>query len=126
LQLNSSKVTGTVLQAEQALKTKRTLLLGTNTKMLTPNFVLVLDRRKRPLSPCKPSMARRLLGLGKAAVFRQFPFTIILHKEVEATPEPIELKLDPGSKTTGVALKQGSKVLFGAELTHRGKPLKPA
>ena len=74
--------------------------------MLKPNYVFVLDTRKIPLSPCKPSTARRLLGLGKAAVFRQFPFTIILKKEVDATPEPVELKLDPGSKTTGIALKR--------------------
>jgi hypothetical protein len=60
---------------------KPTLLLGTNAKMLKPNYVFVLDTRKIPLSPCKPSTARRLLELGKAAVFRQFPFTIILKKE---------------------------------------------
>jgi hypothetical protein len=68
------------------------------------NYVLVLDTRKNPLSPCKPSMARKLLNAGKAAVFRRFPFTIVLRKEVDATPEPIELKLDPGSKTTGIAV----------------------
>jgi 5-methylcytosine-specific restriction endonuclease McrA len=92
--------------------------------MLNPNFVFVLDSRKKPLSPCKSSMARRLLELGRAAVFRQFPFTIILKKEVMATPDPIELKLDPGSKTTGIALKQANKVIFGAELTHRGQGIK--
>lgn len=92
--------------------------------MLKPNFVLVIDVNKKPLSPCKPSMARRLLELGKAAVYRRFPFTIILKKEVEANPEPIELKLDPGSKITGIALKQGDKVIFGAELTHRGQAIK--
>jgi len=92
--------------------------------MLKPNYVFVLDTRKIPLSPCKPSTARRLLELGKAAVFRQFPFTIILKKEVDATPEPVELKLDPGSKTTGIALKLGDKIIFGAELTHRGQAIK--
>jgi len=92
--------------------------------MLKPNYVFVLDTRKIPLSPCKSSTARRLLELGKAAVFRQFPFTIILKKEVDATPEPIELKLDPGSKVTGIALKQGETILFGAELTHRGQGIK--
>jgi 5-methylcytosine-specific restriction endonuclease McrA len=69
-------------------------------------------------------MAGKLLDAGKAAVFRQFPFTIILKKEVTTTPEPIELKLDPGSKVTGIALKQGTKVLWGAELTHRGHAIK--
>jgi len=65
-----------------------------------------------------------LLTSGKAAVFRVYPFTIILKREVIATPEPIEIKIDPGSKTTGIALKQGDKVLFGAELTHRGQAIK--
>jgi len=69
-------------------------------------------------------MARKLLNDGKAAVFRRFPFTIILKKEVTATPQLIALKLDPGSKTTGIALVQGDKVLFGAELTHRGQVIK--
>ncbi len=88
------------------------------------NYVLVIDTQKRPLAPCKPSMARKLLNAGKAAVFRRYPFSIILKKEVEATPAPIELKLDPGSKVTGIALKQGDKVIFGAELTHRGQTIK--
>lgn len=63
---------------------------------------------------------------GKASVFRKFPFTIILNKEVDASPEPLELKLDPGSKTTGIAIKQGDKVIFGAELQHRGQQIKEA
>lgn len=88
--------------------------------MSKQNYVFVLDTNKNPLTPCKPSMARKLLDAGKAAVFRRYPFTIILKKEVIATPDPIELKLDPGSKTTGIALKQGDRILFGAELTHRG------
>jgi len=45
-----------------------------------------------------------LLNAGKAAVFRWYPFTIILKKEVD-NPEPLELKPDPGSQVTGIALK---------------------
>ena len=89
--------------------------------MLKPNYVFVLDTRKIPLTPCLPSVASRLLDAGKAAVFRMFPFTIILKKEVNVTPEPIELKIDPGSKTTGLAILLGAKVIFAAELTHRGE-----
>jgi 5-methylcytosine-specific restriction endonuclease McrA len=69
-------------------------------------------------------MARKLLTAGKAAVFRRFPFTIILKKVVTVTIESISLKLDPGSKTTGIALLEGEKVIFGAELTHRGQAIK--
>ncbi|MCL1473260.1 RNA-guided endonuclease IscB [Argonema antarcticum] len=88
------------------------------------NFVFVLDTQRRPLNPIQPGLARKLLANGKAAVFRRYPFTLILKKEVTATPEPIILKIDPGSKTTGIALVQGEKVIFGAELTHRGQAIK--
>jgi 5-methylcytosine-specific restriction endonuclease McrA len=88
------------------------------------NFVFVLDTNRKPLSPCKPGVARSLLNAGKAAVFRRFPFTIVLKKEVEATPRPLTVKLDPGSKTTGVAVLQGDKVVWAAELTHRGQVIK--
>jgi hypothetical protein len=88
------------------------------------NLVFVIDSQKQPLSPTRPGMARKLLTSGKAAVFRRCPFTIILNEEVIATPEPIALKIDPGSKTTGIALVQGEKIIFGAELTHRGQAIK--
>ncbi|WP_197047601.1 RRXRR domain-containing protein, partial [Planktothrix serta] len=66
-----------------------------------------------------------LLNQGQAAVYRRYPFTIIL-KESKPAPEIqlITLKIDPGSKTTGIALVQGNKVIWGAELTHRGQTIK--
>jgi 5-methylcytosine-specific restriction endonuclease McrA len=88
------------------------------------NFIFVLDTEKRPLNPVQPGLARRLLKSKKAAVFLRYPFTIILKVAVTATVESITLKLDPGSKTTGIALLQGEKVIFGAELTHRGQSVK--
>jgi 5-methylcytosine-specific restriction endonuclease McrA len=88
------------------------------------NFVFVLDSHKRQLSPIRPGMARKLLTTGKADVFKRYPFTIILKVEIAAPQEPITLKLDPGSKTTGIALVQGKNVIFGAELTHRGQSIK--
>jgi 5-methylcytosine-specific restriction endonuclease McrA len=88
------------------------------------NQVFVLDTNKKPLNPCSPGIARSLLTTQKAAVFRQYPFTIILKKEVSPEPSPLTLKIDPGSKTTGFAILQGDKVVFGAELTHRGQAIK--
>jgi 5-methylcytosine-specific restriction endonuclease McrA len=88
------------------------------------NQIFVLDTNLKPLTPCNPSMARKLLKANKAAVFRQFPFTIILKKEVIANPELIQIKIDAGSKITGFALVQGEKVIFGAELSHRGQAIK--
>ncbi|MGB5595813.1 MAG: RRXRR domain-containing protein, partial [Crocosphaera sp.] len=84
------------------------------------NFVFVLDTTKKPLNPIHPGQARRLLKQRKAAVFRRYPFTIILKEEVTETPNTITLKLDPGSKFTGIALIQDNQVIWGAELQHRG------
>ncbi|MEG3929344.1 RNA-guided endonuclease IscB, partial [Microcoleus sp. T3_D1] len=88
------------------------------------NFVFVVDIHKRQLNPIRPGLARKLLNNGKAAVFKRYPFTLILKVEVTVPQKPITLKIDPGSKTTGIALVQGDKVIFGAELTHRGQTIK--
>ncbi|MCC5601056.1 RNA-guided endonuclease IscB [Nostoc favosum] len=89
------------------------------------NFVFVIDTNKQPLDPILPGQARRLLKSGFAAVWRRYPFAIIL-KHVVSDPkiEPIQLKIDPGSKTTGLVLVQGNKAIWGAELTHRGQQIK--
>ncbi|EAZ88598.1 RNA-guided endonuclease IscB [Crocosphaera chwakensis] len=88
-------------------------------------FVFVLSKDKRPLSPCHQARARKLLKQGKAAVYRKYPFTIILKEEVNPNkPKPCRIKLDPGAKVTGIALIQGDRVIFGAELEHRGFRIK--
>ncbi|MEG4851118.1 RNA-guided endonuclease IscB [Microcoleus sp. B5-D4] len=88
------------------------------------NLVFVLDTKKLPLNPIRPGLARKLLTIGKAAVFKRYPFTLILKVEVTVPQKPITLKIDPGSRTTGIALIQGENVIFGAELTHRGQAIK--
>jgi len=93
------------------------------------NQVFVLDADKRVLAPCHPKTARQLLTAGKAAVFRMYPFTIILKYAVpDAAPQPIQMKVDPGSKTTGITLVQenqsGAKVVWAGELDHRGQQIK--
>jgi len=93
------------------------------------NRVFVLDSQRRPLSPCHPARARQLLKARRAAVYRRYPFTIILKEEKKgAVLQPIRLKIDPGAKTTGLALvlfgKNGQKVVWDAELEHRGDQIK--
>jgi 5-methylcytosine-specific restriction endonuclease McrA len=89
------------------------------------NYALVLDTNKRPLDPVHPSTARLLLNQQKAAVFRRFPFTIILKVANSNAPtQPIQLKIDPGSKITGIALVQNDKVIWAGELQHRGSQIK--
>ena len=91
------------------------------------NTVFVLDTNKQILAPCSRWRAHTLLSSGKAAVFRRVPFTIILKRPVENPTLPEHhLKIDPGSKTTGLAVLQDNRVIFVAELTHRGQQIKSA
>ncbi len=84
------------------------------------NYVFVIDTNKKPCNPVHPGTARKLLKEGKAAVFRRYPFTLILKIESTEPVREIQLKIDPGSKTTGIALTQGTNVIWGAELSYRG------
>ena len=99
--------------------------------------VFVLDTNKQPLQPTHPARARQLLKRDKAAVYRRYPFTIILKYEVsmagvavsnfpDAEIQPLRLKIDPGSKTTGMAILNDStgEVVWAAELQHRGQQVK--
>ena len=91
--------------------------------------VFVLDTNKQPLDPVHPGLARIVLTSGKAAVFRRFPFTIILKASV-SKPEvhPLRIKIDPGSQTTGLALVKETtgEVVFAAEIIHRGQMIRKA
>lgn len=97
--------------------------------------VFVLSKEGDPLMPCHPARARELLGKGRAVVARQVPFTIRLKDRARAESEVdgIQLRIDPGSKGTGLALtdekkevdEQGAVVtvrrgLVAVELQHRG------
>lgn len=86
--------------------------------------VFVLDKKGRPLMPCHPARARQLLDRGKAKVYRRYPFTIILTQREGGELQPMDLRFDPGSKTTGVALcahfKRGYVLIWAVNLKHRG------
>jgi hypothetical protein len=88
------------------------------------NYTFVLDTNKQPLDPVHPAVARKMLSNGEAAVFRRYPFTIILKRGADNPIQSIKIKLDPGSKTTGIALLKGEKLIFVAELSHRGQAIK--
>jgi hypothetical protein len=91
--------------------------------------VFVLDTNKQALNSVHPGEARLLLVWGKAAVWRRFPFTIILKTAVlHPRHSPLRVKLDPGSKTTGVAITNDAtgEVIFAAELSHRGHKISEA
>jgi len=91
------------------------------------NTVLVLDTNKRQLEPIGLWKARGLLRAKRAAVFRRYPFTIILKVAVpEETEIPtLEVKIDPGSKMTGISLVDCmGLVVFAMQIEHHGQLIK--
>lgn len=104
--------------------------------------VLVLDKGGKPLMPCSEKRARLLLERGRARVHRMMPFVIRMtdRQEDDCELQPVRIKLDPGSKATGVALVRESEavepvtgeiqrqahVLSLMELSHRGRQISEA
>lgn len=89
--------------------------------------VFVVDTDRQPLNPVHPGRARILLSSGKAAVLKRYPFTIVLKVAiVDPSINPLRVKIDPGSKTTGLAIvnDETGQVVFAAELSHRGQQVK--
>lgn len=82
-------------------------------------MVFVIDKQKQPLTPCHPAKARKLLKEKKAVIHLVYPFTIRLKKEVIAPEYTYRLKIDPGAKTTGMAILREKEVIFLAELQHK-------
>jgi len=104
--------------------------------------VFVLDKRGRPLMPCSEKRARLLLARGRARVHRVVPFVLRLvdRSVASSAVQPLRIKLDPGSKATGIALvrdmdvidtatgeiQRGAAVLNLFELVHRGRQISEA
>lgn len=74
--------------------------------------------------PCTEKRARLLLNRGKAMVIRMYPFVIRLKIRIDGEVQPLKIKLDPGSKVTGIAVVRESEdktvVISLFELVHRG------
>ncbi len=87
---------------------------------MNKNAVFVLNTNKKPCNPVHPAVARKLLTEGKAAVFQRYPFTIILKEESKDETKELRVKIDPGAKTTGLAIVSDTNVVWCAELEHRG------
>ena len=104
--------------------------------------VFVLDNHGKALMPCTEKRARLLLDRGRARVHRLVPMVIrLIDRQVQNCQlQPLRLKIDPGSKTTGLALvretkavdastgeiEQGVAVLNLLELIHRGRQISEA
>ena len=85
-------------------------------------MVFVLDKHKKPIMPCSEKRARLLMERGRAVVHRMEPFPIRLKDRTlaQSETEPLRLKLDPGSKTTGMAvMSESGRVVFLGEVVHK-------
>src|SRR5258708_2535591 len=99
-------------------------------------MVFVLDRHQHALMPCTPKRARLLLSRGRAVVHRVEPFTIRVkdRRVEESILQPVALKIDPGSKATGMTLArvEGTPegevhhAVFLSEVRHRGDAIHDA
>ena len=83
-------------------------------------MIFVLNQNKDALDPCHPAVARKLLKGGKAAIYRKYPFSLILLEQVKpATTQDYRLKIDYGSRHTGLAILQNNKVMWMAQIEHK-------
>ncbi|MER5222402.1 RNA-guided endonuclease IscB [Streptomyces flaveus] len=105
-------------------------------------LVAVLDARGRPLMPCHPARARKLLSAGRAVVARQVPFAIRLKTRTLEGSEVagLAVRIDPGSTATGIAVTSDTELmepvagethtarsgLFALELNHRSSQIRHA
>lgn len=90
----------------------------------------VLGKDGKALMPCHPARARALLKSGRAVLHRVYPFIIRLKERVGGQTQPLRIKLDPGSQTTGVALvreaAETTVVISLLEMVHRGRQISEA
>lgn len=85
-------------------------------------MVFVLNRNKKPLSPCSHAVARKLLKQGKAIIHKRYPFTIRLKELKEdnhKNKQEYRLKIDYGSRYTGLAILNNNNVIWMAQLHHK-------
>ena len=77
-------------------------------------LVYVLNKHGKPLMPCKPQRARKLLKAWKAKVVKLEPFTIQLIYGSSGYTQDITLGVDAGSKHIGLSASTETKELFSS------------
>lgn len=82
-------------------------------------IVFVLNKDKQPLDPTTEFKARKLITDGKAVIHKYKPFTIRLKHKVIPNTRSYRLKIDYGSRYTGLAILEGNNVVWLGELHHK-------
>lgn len=83
-------------------------------------LVYVLNKNNKPLMPCKPSKARKLLKNKEAKVIKKEPFTIQLLFGSSGYVQDISLGVDTGSKFVGLSATTKNKELYASTIELRG------
>ncbi|WP_241755022.1 RNA-guided endonuclease IscB [Koleobacter methoxysyntrophicus] len=82
--------------------------------------MFVLNKHGKPLMPCKPSKARKLLKQGKAKIVNYEPFTIQLLYGSSGYKQGCTAGIDAGSKNTGIAVTtDDGRVVYKAQVELR-------
>lgn len=82
-------------------------------------LVYILNKDGKPLMPCKPQKARKLLKSGKAEIYKYTPFTIKLNYGSAGYKQPITLGIDAGSVHIGASATTDKKELYASEIIMR-------
>ena len=80
-------------------------------------LVPVVDDNNRPLLPCRPLIARKLINKNKAVpYYKKGFFAIKLRKVVgNVTEKSIVMSIDPGSKRTGITVATEDAVILNVQ-----------
>ena len=84
-------------------------------------MVLVISIDGKPLMPCKPAKAKKLLKSNRAKVVCRLPFTIQLKFECENQTQEITVGVDTGYKNIGISAVTSKREVFSAEIVLDGK-----
>ena len=103
------------------------------------NYIPVLTAKGRPLAPCHPNRARSLVAAGKARFQHKSGIRCLILNRTNIpkvkSSSRVELRIDPGSRTTGIAITRsygpGSQdhpddsrtSLIGIEIHYQGRAI---
>ena len=82
-------------------------------------LVYIINKDGKPLMPCRPQKARKLLKAGKAVIVKYQPFTLKLKFGSSGYKQPVTLGLDAGSVHIGASASTKKQELYRkALMTH--------
>jgi len=91
-------------------------ILPEYTQGFKANYVYVLNVDGKPLMPCTPCKAKKLIKTKRAAVVKKFPFVIRLNFECENCVQDVTLGVDSGYNNIGFSAVSKTKELISGTL----------